>query len=78
MSDQDPIVRYPYFKIDHHANAVYITVTDLSDRAANTVSITPHINADYDEHGKVIGIELLSTKIDFGEEFRWKPESEPT
>jgi uncharacterized protein YuzE len=70
MNQEDATVQYPYFKVDHHANAVYIYINDLMPDAARTKSITDTINADYDADGNVIGIEFLSLLVNFGEEFR--------
>jgi uncharacterized protein YuzE len=70
----DTEVRYPYFSVDHHADAAYIYLTPLSfheGAVARTDEITPQINADYDTDGNVIGIEFLSLKIDFGKQFEW-------
>jgi hypothetical protein len=45
-------------------------INDLMPDVALTKSITDSINADYDVDGNMIGIEFLSLKINFGEEFR--------
>jgi uncharacterized protein YuzE len=64
-------VRYPYFVVDHHADAVYVLLSD-GDEVARTESITGVINADYDADGKVIGIEFLGLEVNFGEEFGYR------
>jgi uncharacterized protein YuzE len=67
-------VRYPHFDVDLEADAVYIYLNDISDfDVARTESITDSINADYDTDGNVIGIEFLTCKIDFGEQFPLNP-----
>ena len=68
---EERIVRYPFFSVDHHADAVYVAINEdgLWDEVDHTEEITPHINADYDKDGNVIGIEFLSVQMDFGKEF---------
>jgi uncharacterized protein YuzE len=68
--DSIPAKEYPHFVVDHHADAAYVYINDLMPDVALTKSITDSINADYDVDGNMIGIEFLSLKINFGEEFR--------
>jgi len=60
--------QYPFFKVDHHADAVYVKVRP-GDHVARTEQISPAINADYDVYGNVLGIEFLTVKMDFGLQF---------
>src|SRR5215204_1217301 len=73
VDETDTAMQYPHFEVDHLANAVYVTITDLTKtEIVLTKAITPSINADYDADGNVVGIEFLTMLVDFGEQFRWK------
>ena len=73
---KDTAIQYPHFAVDHHADAVYITLNDMLDQVHRTEPITPHINADYDAFDRVIGLEFLSVKVDFGEEFKFRMDAQ--
>lgn len=44
-------------KVDQEADALYLTLSDAP--SASSDEIAPGIILDYDEHGHVVGIELL-------------------
>ena len=48
---------------DPEADALYLYLTPKAERdgaAVETVEIAPNVNADYDENGNLLGIEVLS------------------
>ena len=44
-------------KVDHQADALYLTMTDTPPGRSEEVS--PGVVVDYDEHDRVVGIEML-------------------
>lgn len=61
-------------KIDYDParDLLYIYFADPSTKAAETITITPGVHADFDRNKKLIGIEVLDAseimdrKIEFG------------
>jgi len=44
-------------KVDQQADALYLTLSD--EPASRTEEVSPGIIVDYDEGGRVVGIEML-------------------
>jgi len=44
-------------KVDHQADALYLTLSD--EASSRTEEVSPGILVDYDEAGRVVGIEML-------------------
>jgi len=44
-------------KVDQQADALYLTLSDVP--ATNTGEVSPGVLVDYDEQGRVVGIEML-------------------
>ena len=44
-------------KVDHQADALYLTMAEAS--ADRSEEVSPGIVVDYDEHDRVVGIEML-------------------
>jgi len=45
-------------KIDHEADALYLTLSD--DNARESEEVAPGIIVDYDDAGRAVGIEMLN------------------
>lgn len=44
---------------DPERDLLYIRFAELETKAAQTVTITPGVHADFDRDGKLIGIEMI-------------------
>ncbi len=44
-------------KVDQQADALYLTLSEAS--SSRSEEVAPGIIVDYDEHGRVVGVELL-------------------
>lgn len=44
-------------KVDQQADALYLTLGEAP--ASNSEEVSPGIIVDYDEHGRVVGLEML-------------------
>ena len=44
-------------KVDEQADALYLTLSEVS--ASRSEEVSPGIIVDYDEHDRVVGIEML-------------------
>ena len=44
-------------KVDHQADALYLTMAEA--HADRSEEVSPGIVVDYDEHNRVVGIEML-------------------
>ena len=65
-------------KIDQEADALYLTLTEAP--AHESEEISPGIIMDYDEQGRVVGIEMLhlSRRAPQADLRTWHVESVPT
>lgn len=44
-------------KVDEQADALYLSLSDVP--ASRSEEVSPGIILDYDEHGRVVGVEML-------------------
>lgn len=44
---------------DPERDLLYIRFAELETKAAQTITITPGVHADFDRDGKIIGIEMI-------------------
>lgn len=51
---------------------LYVYFTSPSKKAAQTVTIMPGVQADFDRDGKIIGIEVIDASEIIGEKIEFK------
>jgi len=51
---------------------LYVYFTEPTTKAAETVTVTPGVHADFDRKGKLIGIEVIDASEVIGEKIEFK------
>jgi len=59
-------------EFDPERDLLYIYFAEASTKAAQTVTITPGVHADFDREGKLIGIEVIEASKIMGEKIEFK------
>jgi len=57
---------------DPDRDLLYICFAELETKAAQTVTITPGVHADFDRDGKLMGIELIEASKVMGKKIEIK------
>lgn len=57
---------------DPERDLLYISFMDKEVKAAQTVTVTPGVHADFDRSGKLIGIEVLDASDVMGKKIEFK------
>lgn len=59
-------------EFDPERDLLYIYFADVQTKAAQTVTITKGVHADFDRDGKLIGIEVIEASKIMGEKIEFK------
>lgn len=59
-------------EFDPERDLLYIYFADAGKKAAQTITITPGVHADFDGDGKLIGIEVIEASKVMGEKIEFK------
>lgn len=59
-------------EFDPERDLLYICFADATKKAAQTVTITPGVHADFDRDGILIGIEVIEASKIMGEKIEFK------
>jgi len=57
---------------DHERDLLYIYFSEIDTKAAETITITPGVHADFDREGKLIGIEVVEASKIVGKKIEFK------
>jgi uncharacterized protein YuzE len=59
-------------EFDPERDLLYIYFAEPGTKAAQTVTITPGVHADFDRDGRLIGIEVIEASKIMGEKIEFK------
>jgi len=57
---------------DHERDLLYIYFSEINTKAAETITITPGVHADFDREGRLIGIEVIEASKVMGNKIEFK------
>ncbi len=57
---------------DPERDLLYISFVEKDVKSAETVTIKPGVHADFDRHGKLIGIEVIDASEVMGKKIEFK------
>jgi uncharacterized protein YuzE len=57
---------------DHERDLLYIYFSEIDTKAAETITITPGVHADFDREGRLIGIEVIEASKVMGNKIEFK------
>lgn len=57
---------------DPERDLLYISFSEAEKKAAETITVTPGVHADFDKDGRLIGIEVLDASEVMGKKIEFK------
>ncbi|MBE0477943.1 DUF2283 domain-containing protein [Candidatus Aerophobetes bacterium] len=57
---------------DSERDLLYVYFSEPNVKAAETITVTPGVHADFDRRGKLIGIEVIDALETVGEKIEFK------